>query len=165
MGYSDSAMEKPMSRELYYNDFAVGQRMESARSITMHKADTIAFAHSYDPQPFHIDEESAKETVVGELIASGWHTAAVSMRLKLETDLRYVAGGLLGLGVENLRWPRPTMPGDTVRIVITILEKRLSNSRPDKGIIKYKLETINQNNELVMEMVTAVIVPVEDKTG
>lgn len=149
-----------MSRELYYKDFAVGQRMESAKSITMHKADTIAFAKTYDPQPFHLDEESAKNTVVGELIASGWHTAAVSMRLKLETDLRYVAGGLLGLGVESLRWPRPTLPGDTLRIVITILEKRLSKSKPDKGIIKYKLETLNQKDELMMEMVTAVIVPV-----
>jgi len=149
-----------MSRQLYYKDFAVGQRMESARSQTVEKADTIAFALLYDPQAFHIDEKAAKDTVVGELIASGWHTAAVSMRLKLETDLRHVAGGLLGLGVENLRWPRPTMPGDTLRIVITILEKRLSNSKPGKGIIKYRLETLNQKDELMMEMVTAVIVPV-----
>jgi acyl dehydratase len=149
-----------MSRELYYKDFTVGQRMESAGSITMGKDDTIAFARMYDPQPYHIDEEGAKKTMFGELIASGWHTAAVSMRLKLETDLRDIAGGLLGLGVEHLKWPRPTMPGDTVRIVITILEKRLSKSNPDKGIIKYRLETLNQNDELVMEMVTAVIVPV-----
>jgi acyl dehydratase len=159
MGYSASAMENTMSRELYYNDFAVGQRMESARSITIEKADALGFARLYDPQPYHIDEEAAKETMFGALIVSGWHTSAVSMRLKLETDLRYIAGGLLGLGVEHLRWPRPTKPGDSLRIVITILEKRLSNSKPDKGIIKYKLETWNQDNELVMEMVTAVIVP------
>jgi acyl dehydratase len=160
MGYPGSAMEKAMSRELYYEDFTVGQRMESARSITIEKADTIAFAQLYDPQPYHVDEEGAKKMMFGGLIASGWHTAAVSMRLKLETDLRYVAGGLLGMGIENLRWPRPTLPGDSLRIAITILEKRLSRSKPDKGIIKYKLETWNQNDELMMDMITAVIVPV-----
>jgi acyl dehydratase len=159
MAYPPNATEKAMNRELYYNDFTVGQRMESARGITLEKADTIAYALVFDPQPYHIDEEAAKNTMFGQLIASGWHTASVSMRLKLETDLRYVAGGLLGLGVENLRWPKPTLPGDTLRVIITIIEKRLSASKPDKGIIKYKLETLNQNNELMMEMVTAVIVP------
>lgn len=149
-----------MSRELYYADFSVGQQMKSGRSITVEKADTIGFAREYDPQPYHLDEEAAKHTAVGELIASGWHTAAVSMRLKLETDLKHVAGGLLGLGVESLRWPRPTMPGDTLRIVITVLEKRLSNSKPGKGIVKYKLETFNQKDELMMEMITAIWVPV-----
>ena len=149
-----------MSKELYYNDFTLGQRMESASSITIEKADAIGFAQQFDPQPYHIDDEGAKNTMFGELIVSGWHTAAVSMRLKLETDFRYVAGGLLGLGVEYLRWPRPTFPGDTLRIVITVLEKRQSNSKPDKGIIKYKLETFNHTNDLVMEMVTSVIMPI-----
>ncbi len=147
-------------KELYYKDFAVGQRMESAKSITISKEDAITFALLYDPQTYHIDEEAAKDTMFGALIVSGWHTAAVSMRLKLETPLRDVAGGLLGLGVESLRWPRPTLPGDTLRVVITIMEKRLSKSKPDKGIIKYRLETLNQKDELMMEMITAVIVPV-----
>lgn len=148
-----------MSRELYYDDFAVGQQLKSARSHTLGKEETIAFARAYDPQPYHTDEEAAKDMMFGKIIASGWFTSAVSMRLKLETDLINVAGGLLGMGVENLRWPRPTYPGDTLRVVITILEKRLSNSKPDKGIIKYKLESFNQNDELAMEMVTSVLVP------
>lgn len=151
-----------MAQELYYEDFAAGQQFRSRRSFTLTKDDIIAFAKVYDPQPQHIDEEGAKNSVFGELVASGWHTAATTMRLKAETDLVRVAGGLVGLGLDKVRWPRPTMPGDSLSILVTVLEKRVSGSQPGKGIVRYKVETLNQKGELAMEMLTAVIVPIRD---
>lgn len=147
-----------MTREFYYDDFQIGQQFHSKRSYTIEKDHAIAFANEFDPQPQHIDEEGAKDSMFGELIVSGWHTAAASMRLKTETELFNVPGGVVGMGLESVRWPRPTRPGDSIRVTVTVLDKRLSASRPDKGIIKYKVETFNQSDELVMEMVTSVIV-------
>lgn len=148
-----------MDKTLYYEDFSVGQQFRSQESYTITRESAIAFAREYDPQAQHLGEEEAKDTVFGKLIVSGWQTAAASMRLKTETDLFHVSGGLLGMGLESLRWPRPTFPGDTLRVVVTVLDKRVSQSKPDKGIVKYKVETFNQCDELAMEMVTAVIVP------
>jgi acyl dehydratase len=148
-----------MTKKLYYEDFEVGQQLHSARSYTLDKEGAIDFAKEFDPQHQHIDEEKAKDSVFGELVVSGWHTAAATMRLKTETDLAHISGGLVGLGTESMRWPRPTMPGDTLRLVITILDKRLSQSKPGKGIIRYKAETLNQKDELMLEMITNIIVP------
>lgn len=148
-----------MSEPLYYEDFTVGQQFGSARSYVIEKDDAIAFAREFDPQLQHTDEEGAKASLFGELVVSGWHTAAASMRLKTETDLFKVAGGVVGVGLESVRWPKAVYPGDHIRITLTILEMRPSKSRPDKGIIKYKVETYNQRDELVMEMLTSVIVP------
>lgn len=148
-----------MAKELYYEDFEIGQQFRSQKSYTIDKDSAIAFAMEYDPQLQHIDEEGAKDTLFGKLIVSGWQTAAITMKLKTETELFNVANGLVGMGLESVRWPRPTFPGDSLRIVVTVLEKRPSNSRPDKGIIKYKVETLNQSDELAMEMVIAVIAP------
>ena len=146
-----------MSKALYYEDFTVGQRIIGENHYVMDKDSIIEFAREYDPQPMHIDEEGAKNSLFGRLVASGWHTTAATMHLKIKTPLADVAGGLVGMGVESIRWPRPTLPGDKLRLVITILETRESKSKPDKGIVKYKVETLNQNDELVMEMITAVI--------
>jgi acyl dehydratase len=151
-----------MGKELYYEDFTAGQQLKSRRGYSMEKSSAIAFAREYDPQSQHVDEEAAKKGAFGGLIVSGWHTAAATMRLKTETDLFNVAGGLIGMGLKNVRWPRPTMPGDTLRIVVTILGKRLSASKPGKGIVEYKVETINQRGELAMEMETAVNVPLRN---
>ncbi len=148
-----------MTTPLYYEDFAVGQQFKSRNSYTIDRDGAVAFAREYDPQAQHIDDEGAKDSVFGELVVSGWHTSAATMRLKTETDLLHISGGLVGLGVESLRWPRPTMPGDTLRLVITIIDKRLSQSKPGKGIVKYKAETFNQKDELMQEMITNVIVP------
>ncbi len=148
-----------MNKELYYEDFEIGQQFKSDRSHTITRDNAIAFARMYDPQLQHIDEEAAKNTLFGKLIVSGWQTAAVTMRLKTETELFHVANGLVGMGLESVRWPRPTFPGDSLRIMITVIDKRPSTSRPDKGIVKYKVETFNQRNEMAMEMETAVIVP------
>ena len=148
-----------MVKELYYEDFEIGQQLRSRSSYTIDKESSVAFSKEYDPQLQHIDEDAAKHTLFGELIVSGWQTAAVTMRLKTETELFDVAGGLVGMGLDVLKWPRPTMPGDTLRIVVTITDKRVSNSRPDRGILKYKVETFNQRDELAMEMMTAVTIP------
>jgi acyl dehydratase len=151
-----SPISKPGA--LHFEDFEVGQRMET-ETFTIDKEHAIAFAREYDPQYFHIDENSAHGGPYGKLIVSGWQTAAVTMKLKAASILTQIAGGLLGLGIESLKWPRPVYPGDTLRAVITITEKRQSQSKPTHGILKYKVETFNQKNELVMDMHTAVWVP------
>ena len=143
---------------LYFEDFEIGQRLETEH-FAIDKKRALAFAHEYDPQYYHVDEEKAKDGPYGRLIVSGWQTAAVTMKLKTTSKLVEIAGGLLGLGVESLKWPRPVYPDDELHAVITITDKRPSNSKPTHGIVKYKVETLNQNDELVMEMQTAVWVP------
>lgn len=147
-----------MIEAYYYEDFSVGQQFKSGERV-VDRDIAIAFARDYDPQAQHIDEEAAKDSIFGGLVISGWQTAAISMRLKLQTPLANVARGLVGIGLESVRWPKPVFPDDTLHIVVTILEKRVSGSRPDKGIVKYNVETFNQRNEKVMEMVTAVFMP------
>ena len=147
-----------MTTPLYFDDFEIGQQFASGE-MKLHKADALGFAQQYDPQYFHIDEASAPQGPWGKLVASGWQTTAMSMRLKLDTPLRDVAGGLVGLGIDSIKWPRPVIPEDTLHILVTITEKRVSASKPTHGIMKYRIQTLNQNNELVMEMVTAVLVP------
>lgn len=149
-----------MKSPLYYEDFSVGQQFKSARAYVIEKDAAIAFAREFDPQTQHVNETGAKDGLFGDrLVVSGWHTAAASMRLKTESDLFKIEGGVVGMGLESVRWPVPTYPGDSIRIVIIILAMRPSNSRPDKGIIKYKVETFNQRDELAMEMMTSVMVP------
>jgi acyl dehydratase len=147
-----------MNATLYYEDFIVGQQFR-AGSFDTTKDHAIAFAREYDPQYFHIDEEAAKAGLWGGLVLSGWHTAAISMRLKISTPLGRVTGGLVGLGIESIRWPQPVYPGEALSIVVTITEMRVSKSKPNFGVIRYRVETFNQRQELVMEMVTSVWVP------
>lgn len=141
----------------YFEDFEAGQQFE-AGSHTMTKDDIIAFARAFDPQPQHTDEEAAKHSQFGELVASGWHTGGVSVRLKLQTPLGQVEGGLAGLGLEGIHFFQPVKPGDTLRVRVSILEKRLSASRPTQGILRYKVETLNQHNAVVAETTAAVLV-------
>lgn len=148
-----------MTKPLYFEDITLGQQFKSTRHYAIEKNDAIAFAREYDPQPQHTDEVGAKDSLFGELVVSGWHTAAASMRLKTETPLFAMPGGVVGMGLESVRWPIPTRPGDELHIVVTVLEMRESKTRPDKGIIKYKVETFNQRGELAMEMLTSVMVP------
>jgi acyl dehydratase len=146
------------AQKLYYEDFHVGQQLHSPRAYTIDRESALAFAHEYDPQDQHIDEEGAREGLFGELIVSGWQTGAVSMRLKSELELFRVHGGVVGMGLEKVRWPNPTLPGDSLKMVLTILSMRESTSRSGKGIITYKAETFNQRGGLAMEMTAAVIV-------
>lgn len=147
-----------MAKALYYENFEVGQVITS-EGYTIDRDHAIAFAREYDPQAQHIDAEGAKKSVFGGLVVSGWQTAAISMRLKMTSAFAQTEEGIVGMGLDHVRWPRPVYPGDTLHIAITILEMRLSASRPNSGIVKYKLETFNQKNELVMEMTTSVLMP------
>jgi len=145
-------------KEYFYEDFEVGQQFRTGTQAVDREV-AIAFAREYDPQPQHIDEEGAKNSIFGQLVISGWQTAAISMRLKLTTPLAQVSNGLVGVGLESVKWPRPVLPNDVLYIIVTILEKRASNSRPDKGIVKYRVDTYNQRDEKVMEMTTSVFMP------
>lgn len=147
-----------MSGVLYYEDFHVGQVLTTDH-YRIDKDHAVAFAQAYDPQAQHLDEELAKDSLFGAMVVSGWHTAAISMRLKLSSDFARVAAGVVGLGLESVRWPRPVYPGDTLHVTLTILSMRPSATRPDRGIVKYKVRTYNQHDELVMESVTTVLMP------
>jgi acyl dehydratase len=144
--------------EFYFEDFAVGQTFASAKPLHVDKADIFAFAEKYDPQPFHLDEEAARRSMFQGLSASGWHTAAMTMRLITESDFK-AAGGTIGLGFDNMRWPIPVRPGDELRIESEIMELRPSQSRPDRGLMKVRTRTLNQNGDIVQELTANVMVP------
>ncbi len=146
-----------MSNERYLEDLHVGDRFHSA-SYTFTEAGIIEFARQFDPQPFHTDPEAAKRTIFGGLIASGWYTAAIAMRLRLQSDAR-IAGGMIGMGVEEVRWPRPVRAGDTIQLEAEILEIRPSHSHPDHGIVRVRETARNQAGEAVLSMVTSLWVP------
>jgi acyl dehydratase len=141
---------------LHLEDFHVGQRFTSATHL-VDVAQIKAFAREFDPQPFHLDEEAAKGTLFGRLVASGWHTAAVSMRLQVESGLP-IAGGMIGIGGE-MSWPRPTLPGDVLRVETEIKEVTPSRSRPDRGVVRVRSETRNQRDEVVQILDAKLFVP------
>lgn len=120
-----------------------------------------AFAAQYDPQPFHLDEAAARESIFGRLVASGWHTMALTMRLLVQGGLQ-PAWGLIGMGADELRWPRPVEPGDTLQAEWEVIETRPSSSRPDRGIVRLRVTTRNQRGEVVLTLVTTVLVPRRD---
>jgi acyl dehydratase len=144
--------------ELYLEDLAPGQTYGSSGRLTVSVDDIKRFAAAFDPQPFHLDEAAARVSLFGELIASGWHTAAMTMRLLVESDFK-PAGGLIGAGVEELRWPQPVRAGDELRVSSEILEVRASKSRPDRGMIKVKMTTLNQKGEVVQVFTGNLVVP------
>jgi acyl dehydratase len=141
----------------YLEDFAVGQTFRSGR-LQIDRERIKTFAVEFDPQPFHLDEEAARATIFGGLAASGWHTAAVTMQLLVESDLK-PAGGIVGAGFDELRWPRPVRPGDELRVESEVLEVRPSRSRPEQGLIKVRTTTLNQNDEAVQVTVGNLVVP------
>mgnify|MGYP001616987987 CR=1 FL=1 len=139
-----------MSCKYYWEDFYPGQVLE-AGGVSLSAEDIIEFGRKYDPQPFHIDEEKAKQSFFGGLIASGWQTASICMRLIC--DLYLLESASLGSpGVDELRWVKPVYPGDTVHLKATVLETRASASRPDMGTVRSRSEVYNQHGELVMHM-------------
>ena len=142
--------------EHYLEDFAVGQTFGSGR-LRLDRERALAFAAEFDPQPFHLDEAAAHRSIFGELTASGWHTAAVTMRLLVETELKPV-GGLVGAGLDECRWPRPVRPGDELRVECEVIEVRPSKSRPERGLIKLRTATLNQNDEAVLVYVVNMVV-------
>jgi acyl dehydratase len=144
------------ARLLYLDDLHVGQRFTSGTHLISDEAIT-AFAKQFDPQPFHLDAEAAKATLFEGLVASGWHTAAITMRLLVEGGLP-VVGGLVGAGAE-LSWPKPTRPGAMLHVESEIVELRPSRSRPDRGLATVRSETSNQFGEVVQVLVAKLIVP------
>ena len=142
--------------EKYLEDLRVGDRFGSD-SFHVTEESIIAFARDFDPQPFHLDAAAAKRSVFKELVASGWHTAAMSMKLFVTGEMR-LAGGSAGLGVDELRWPRPVKPGDTLRLETEILEVRPSRSKPDRGVIRIRNVTTNQHDQVVQTFVASVLV-------
>jgi acyl dehydratase len=147
---------KPAPNALFLEDLHVGQRFSSA-SHTIDEGQIKAFAAQFDPQPFHLDGEAAKATLFGGLAASGWHTAAITMKLLVESGLP-LRGGIIGSGGE-LSWPMPTRPGDTLTVVSEIEEVTPSRSRPDRGMIRVRNETRNQHDEIVQILVAKLVVP------
>jgi acyl dehydratase len=145
-----------MTGRYYLEDLQVGQRFTSAK----HRLDAQqikAFAREFDPQPFHLDEDAGKASLLGGLAASGWHTAAITMRLQVEGGLP-LAGGLIGAGAE-IAWPMPTRPGDVLMVENEILSVTPSRSRPDRGMVSILAQTRNQHGEVVQRLVIKAVVP------
>ena len=143
--------------ERYLEDFAVGQSFGSGR-LRIDKERIKAFAAEFDPQPFHLDEQAARASIFRGLAASGWYTAALTMRLLVEGELR-PAGGIVGAGFDEFRWPRPVRPDDELHLESEVLEVRPSKSRPEQGLIKVRTTTLNQNGEAVQVLVANLVVP------
>jgi acyl dehydratase len=141
----------------YLEDFAVGQVFKSGRK-RVDKGEIFAFAREFDPQPYHLDEEAARRSPVGGLAASGWHTAAMTMRLLVDGEFR-PADGILGVGFDELSWPRAVRPGDELHVRSEVLEVRPSKSRPDRGMIRVRNTTVNQNDEVVQVFTGNLLVP------
>jgi acyl dehydratase len=144
------------SKLFYFDDLAVGQTFVSG-THALDEDQIHQFARAFDPQPFHLDADAAKSTLFAGLAASGWHTAAITMRLMVDGGLP-LAGGLIGVEV-SLSWPRPTRPGDTLTVFSEIEDVTPSRSRPDRGMIRVRNETRNQHGEVVQILMAKLVVP------
>lgn len=144
-----------MPEPLFFEDLELG-RIYGSDSVSVSLDDIQSFASQFDPQPFHLDPDAAEASTFKRLVASGWHTAALAMRLRVTGELS-IAGGWIGLGVESLRWPQPVLPGDTLRAEMEVLEERESQSNPLRGVIRVRTSLYNQNDDLVFESVTVQI--------
>ena len=131
----------------YLDDFSPGDEFHLG-SVTVSEEEIIAFARQFDPQPFHIDPVAARESPFGGIIASGWHTSSLYMRLAVDSMLTQTAN-VAGLGVDDLRWLQPVRPGDTLTARATVLEVQPSTSRPDRGVLVLRMEFTNQRDEIV----------------
>ncbi|WP_149762082.1 MaoC family dehydratase [Neomesorhizobium albiziae] len=148
-------MSNAASPRLYLDELHVGQQFKSA-THTIDEAQIKAFAAQFDPQPFHTDEEAARDTFFKGLAASGWHTAAITMRLNVESGLP-LAGGIIGAGGE-INWPAPTRPGDTLHVESEVIEITPSRSKPDRGIAAIVSRTVNQRDEVVQILKAKLVV-------
>jgi acyl dehydratase len=145
----------PESQPLYLEDLSAGQRFKSGTYL-VEEAAIRAFGGQFDPQPFHMDPEAARRTLFEGLVASGWHTAAITMRLLVTGGLR-LAGGLIGTGA-TISWPKPTRPGDLLRVESELVEVRASRSRPDRGTATFRCNTLNQRDEVVQTFTGTLLV-------
>lgn len=143
--------------ELYFEDLYPGMTFNSGRSYRVTAEEIKEFAERYDPQPFHLDEAAGESSFFKGLAASGWLTAAIVMRLRVESI--HVAGGMIGAGVEEMRWTAPVRPGDSLRTESEILGVRHSASRPELGVVRSRTTVYNQRNELVLRSIVSFLAP------
>lgn len=141
---------------LYFEDLRLGDTFNTAEHAVTAE-EIIAFGRQFDPQPFHLDATAAAPTLFGRLVASGWHTAALSMGLMVRGDMR-LDGGVIGQAVDGLRWPRPVLPGDRLRVVMQVAELNSETSRPGRGQLKLHCRTLNQHGKIVQEMTAHLLV-------
>jgi len=146
---------RPAMKQRYFEDLKAGERFKSG-NYSVSEEQIISFAREFDPQPFHLDAAVARQTMFGSLIASGWHTAAITMRLFVQT-LKF-AEGAIGLGVDELRWPNAVEPGDVLQVETEIVCLRLSRSKPSHGIVRLGNVTTNQRGEIVQTMTASALV-------
>jgi acyl dehydratase len=150
-----------MADELYFEDFFPGQTFDSLYSYRVKTAEIIEFGERYDPQPFHIDEAAGENSFFHGLAASGWLTAAIAMRLRVQAI--QVAGGMIGAGVEDMRWTRPVRPNDSLRTHSEILHVRQLTSRPEYGLVRSRTNVYNQRNEIVLQSIVNFMAPLRPK--
>ena len=145
-----------MLQDRWFEDYVPGT-VHDLGSVVVDEQEVIAFARQFDPQPFHLDKERAEKSAFGGLIASGWHTACMAMRLTVDHYLSEVSSEG-SPGIDELRWLQPVRPGDQLTVRITILDTRRSRSRPERGIVRSQIETMNQNGEVVMRLMTTIFI-------
>jgi len=150
-----------MPNELYFEDFYVGQLFHSVGAAKVTAEEIKEFGGKYDPQPFHLDEAAGEGSFFKGLAASGWLTAAIVMRLRVESIK--VAGGMIGAGVEEMRWTEPVRPGDTLRTEIEVVGVRHSTSRPDFGVVRTRTLAYNQRDQVVLRSTVNFLAPVRPK--
>lgn len=136
---------------LYLEDLAPGQVI-TAGPVTVTEEAAIAFARQFDPQPFHTDPDAARQSMFGGLALSGWHTAALAMRMLVDSPLARIANGLVGIEIRHMRWPRPARPGDALSLTIEVLETKPSRSRPGWGTALLRWTVVNQGGETVLDL-------------
>jgi acyl dehydratase len=148
---------KAMSDLLYLDDLVIGQCFGSATKV-VDEGEVTAFARLFDPQPFHLDREAAANSRFGGLVASGWHTGAMTMRLLVDNEFR-IAGGIVDTGFDEFRWITPVRPGDTLHLETEVVDVRRSTRKPMQGAVKVRITTLNQNTEPVQILLANLAVP------
>ena len=149
---------------IFYEDLRIGT-VRKFGQYEVSREEVIDFATKYDPQPFHLDDAAAAETHFGRLSASGWHTCSMTMRMMVDDMADNPSAGLGSPGIDQLRWKKPVFPGDTLRCETELMEKRRSASRPEMGIFKSRVRTFNQNDEIVLEMVSNALIRTRSPEG
>ncbi len=148
----------------FYEDIEIG-RERAFGQYQVTREEVMEFASKYDPQSFHLDEEAAAQTHFGRLSASGWHTCSMTMAMMVENMKQEKSAGLGSPGIDHLRWKKPVYPGDTLRCETEVIEKRRSQSRPEMGIFKTRIRTLNQHDEVVLEMQSNGLIRTRDPNG
>ncbi|MEO1489542.1 MAG: MaoC family dehydratase [Pseudomonadota bacterium] len=149
---------------LYFEDYEVGT-VSKFGSYKVTREEVLEFAQKYDPQPFHLSDEAAAKTHFGKLAASGWHTCAMLMSMIVANMQELESASLGSPGLESLKWKKPVFPGDTLRVETKLIEKRRSQSRPEMGLTKNRIQVFNQDDEIVLESINLGLVALRDPSA